>query len=360
MDRRCGAIPLLAFCWACSSNNDPPVDGGLTPVDGGLHQDADVAIDAQPQPDTGVDERDGGTQADVSYNGDFEQDPNRVTLHGPCPQENRLGGFSVQMNENAGYTALDGVVRNGVIPNAVRDVTLEENGCRLLKRRRLICDPPCGSLETCSLDEVCVPAPVGQDMGPALFLGLVRPVELQPQSPGNTYFYTRLPHPGVLPGSVVQLTTRMPEYLVPLELYGVGVRQLVPRDARLVLNQGEPLVVHWEPPPARARSTVYLELNIDLHGLTPLLLTCDLPDTGTATVSATMIDGLIGGGVTGFPEARVTRRTMDSLTAAEGCVDFAVSSGREIDIEVTGFIPCARQQDCPSPLTCDLAIQQCR
>ena len=111
---------------------------------------------------------------------------------------------------------------------------------------------------------------------------------------------------------------------------------------------------------AAARTTVYAELNIDLHGLTPLLLTCELPDIGTGTISASMIDGLIGAGVTGFPEGRVARRTVDSITAPSGCVEFSVSSVRDIELEVTGFIPCTRQAECPPGLTCDVAIQQCR
>ncbi|MCK6544452.1 hypothetical protein L6R52_01150 [Myxococcota bacterium] len=350
---------LTCLSVACSESATSAPDAA---PDGGLPSDANGPVDAMPPTDADatIDDGDAGVDSGVMHNGDFERDPSRIELRGPCPQETRLGAFAVQLNETVGYTAIDGVVKDGVVPNSVREVVMEESGCRLLRRQRLVCDPPCGSGSTCNFDSTCIPAPVGQDMGPVLFLGMVRPIELMPQQPGNTYFYTRLPHPAVEAGAVVQVTAPMPGYFVPLELYGVGVRQLVPLDDRWVLTEGQPLVIHWEPPLAAARSTVYAELNIDLHGLTPLLLTCELPDTGTATISAGMISGLIGAGVTGFPEGRVARRTVDSITEPSGCVEFTVSSVRDVDLEVTGFIPCTRQAECPPNLTCDVAIQQCR
>jgi hypothetical protein len=366
--RALAVAALLLLAVACGETAPGPADAGA-PEAGPR---ADAAPDAAPDagalaPDAGPGEADAGDDPldadvtpDATFNGDFERDPTRVTLGGACRQEERLGGFQVQLNETLGYTALDGVVRDGVIPAAVRDVVLDQGGCRLLRRRRLVCDPPCGAGQTCGLDETCVPSPVGRDMGAVRVLGLARPLELRPQQPGNTYFFTRLPHPGVQDGDVVQLTAPAPAFFAPLELYGVGVRQLVPLEQRWVLTRGEPLVLHWVPPAEGARTSVFVELNIDLHGLTPLILTCDLPDTGTGTIAASVIEGLIGAGVTGFPEARVARRTADRLARPEGCVDFTIASVREVDLEVTGFVPCTRTAECPPGLTCDVSIQQCR
>lgn len=370
-------LRLALITWAagaaCSSDPGPAdtdqnwtitdarADGGVSALDAAVNADAsDTADTGVPAPDATVDPQDAEVTPDVMHNGDFERDPTRINLRGACPQEDRIGGFSVQMNEDVGYTAFDGVVRNGIIPNAVRDVTAEEGGCRLLRRRRLTCDPPCGAGETCGVTQMCVPSPVGQSMGPVRVFGLERNVDVMPQQPGQTYFYTRLRHPGVAENAVVQLTAPMPTYFAPLEMYGVGVRRVEPLDAEWVLTDGEPLAIHWVPPAADARTSVYIELNIDLHGLTPLLLVCDVPDTGTATVSANIIRGFIANGVTGFPEGRVTRRTGDSITRPEGCVDFTVSSTRRVELEVTGFIPCTGPAECPAPLTCDVAIQQCR
>lgn len=363
-------LASLALAAACTSDTpSPAADGSPTtlpdatdPADAGpTGLDAVEGMDATTaHPDAETDPRDALITPDTGYNGDFERDPTLITMRGACPQEDRIGGFSVQMNEDVGYTAFDGVVRNGIIPNAIRDVTADEGGCRLLRRRRLTCDPPCPPGETCGVTQMCIPSPVGQSMGRVSVYGLARSIDVMPQQPGQTYFFTRLPHPGVAVGAVVQLIAPTPQYFAPLELYGVGVRAVVPRDSKWILTEDQPLRVSWEPPAAASPTNVFIELNIDLHGLTPLLLVCDVPDTGTATISANIVNQFISGGVTGFPEGRVTRRTADSLVRPEGCVDFTVYSTRRVELEVTGFIPCTGPGECPAPLMCDVAIQQCR
>jgi hypothetical protein len=195
-------------------------------------------------------------------------------------------------------------------------------------------------------------------MGPVVFRGLAEPVTLTALQPGSTYFYTRLPHPGFEVGRVVQLTNT-PGYLGPLALYGVGVAPIQAGDAAWSLSQGVPMRVRWTPPPADARSRVLIEMNVDQHGLTPITLVCDVPDTGEAVLPQGATDALIAAGVTGFPSGRLTRRTVDSFTEAERCVDFTVTSVRAVPVEVAGHVPCTRDDDCPPPQTCELLIQQC-
>jgi hypothetical protein len=289
---------------------------------------------------------------------DYEHDPAKVVLHGACPPASRVGTFKVEANEDVGYTALDGMVRNGVIPGLVPDVALSEGGCTLLKRRRLLCDPACDSNQTCALDEVCIPAPLGQDMGTVIVRGLVKQVEMVPLQPGNKYFYSKLDHPGFQSGDVVHLMSQT-GYFGPFELYGVGVAQAVPAEEKWTLVEGQPLTLHWEAAPEGARSSIFLELSIDLHGLTPLRLECELPDTGEATLPLSVIDALVGAGVTGFPEGRFTRRTADSVVHEGECAEFFVTSVRQVAVEVSGHVPCSTDQECPPPLTCNTTIQQC-
>jgi hypothetical protein len=286
-------------------------------------------------------------------------DPSRVILDGPCPQESRVGGFKVEMNGTIGYTAIDGVVRNGVPPSSIADPTFDEAGCRLLRRRRLVCEPPCAPSQTCDVGAACIPAPLGQDQGQVTFTGLVAPVTLSPLPPGSTYFFTRLTHPGFAPGDLIRLTST-PGYLGALELYGVGVSQVVPTEPIVVVTEGQPLALAWDAGAPDARSRVLVELTIDQHGLTPVTAACDLPDTGSALIPAAVVDGLVAAGVTGFPSGRVTRRTVDSVTVGDQCAEFIVSSVRDLQLEVTGFVPCISTADCPSGTTCTLAIQQCQ
>ena len=328
-----------------------------TAVDTAEDTVADTAEDTLPDtgPDTAED-----TATDTAPDTTVEPiDPSRVILDGPCPQESRVGGFKVEMNGTIGYTAIDGVVRNGVPPASIADPTFEEAGCRLLRRRRLVCEPPCAPSQTCDVGATCIDAPLGQDQGQVTFAGLVAPVTLSPLPPGSTYFFTRLTHPGFADGDLIRLTSTA-GYLGALELYGVGVSQVAPTEPLVVVTEGQPLALAWDAAAPDARSRVLVELTIDQHGLTPVTAVCDLPDTGSAVIPSAVVDGLVAAGVTGFPSGRVTRRTVDSVTVAGQCAEFVVSSVRDLQLEVTGFVPCISTADCPSGTTCTLAIQQCQ
>jgi hypothetical protein len=290
----------------------------------------------------------------------YEQDPTRVVLRGACDVEDRIGGFQVQTNENQGYTAVDGVVRDGIVPGQIPVTALTEGDCRLLGRRNLFCDPACNPGFTCGFEQTCVPMPLGQDLGKIILRGLVERLELSSLQPGNSYSYTRLPHPGFEVNHVIQLRATS-GWLGPFELHGIGVSQLVPTADTWTLVKGQDLVIEWTPPPEGARSRILIELNIDQHGLTPLTMVCNLPDTGAASISSTIVDAMIAAGVTGFPTGRVTRRTEDALTVDAGCIDFFVTSVRTMSVAVAGYTPCTRNEDCTPPDLCDLnpMVQQC-
>ena len=324
------------------------------------HEDTDTDSDTDTQADTeSAGDSETETEMPAWVDTEFDTDPSAVTLGGPCPLDRHIGGFKVEMNAEVGYTAIDGTVWNGVDPALVPDVALEEGDCRLLKQRRLICDPPCPSGKTCTPEATCEAMPVGQDVGIALFQGLVKTIFVEPVQPGNTYFYTRLDHPGFANGDVIRLTTSG-GYIDALDLYGVGVEPLYPAKDQWVLEEGRPLVIEWPAPPEGTRSTMRVTLNIDQHGLTPVTLVCDLEDTGSATIPSSVIDALIQSGVTGFPSATAVRRTVDSLDGEAGCVEFQVASVGTADVEVTGYIPCTSNDNCPDPLTCNREIQQCQ
>ncbi len=189
--------------------------------------------------------------------------------------------------------------------------------------------------------------------------GLSKTVIIKPDPSGNSYFYTNISHPGFTPNEVIRLTSTG-GYLEPLELFGVGVEPLLSPEDKWILEEGMPLEVTWTPPGDGAVSRMKIEITVDQHGLTPLTLACDLPDTGSAAISSELVDYLIQAGVTGFPSCKMYRRTVDSTSSNKGCADFSVTSVATADIEVTGHIPCARQVDCPSPLTCNEEIQQCQ
>ena len=173
------ALVVSAGCGAAETDSRPDTasDAAADTTDGSAAADtsadteadtaadttADTAVDTAEDtaPDTAEDSG-ADTEADTAEDTTVEPiDPARVILDGPCPQESRVGGFKVEMNGTIGYTAIDGVVRNGVPPASIADPTFEEAGCRLLRRRRLVCEPPCAPSQTCDVGATCIDAPLG-------------------------------------------------------------------------------------------------------------------------------------------------------------------------------------------------------
>jgi hypothetical protein len=104
---------------------------------------------------------------------------------------------------------------------------------------------------------------------------------------------------------------------------------------------------------------VLIEMTIDQHGTSPLSLACDFPDTGSATIPASIIDQLINSGVTGFPNGRITRRTADHVDLDVGCVDLIVGSRLSASVAVAGYTPCNGPEDCPDDETCNVPLERC-
>lgn len=344
----------LSLCVSCSDKDNGAVtngEGDAMLADGASHIDRATVSSRQSSS--------ADSMLEVQSDTDYEADAGRISLKKGCSAENHLGGFEVVMNAQAGYTAVEGGVANGVNPTFLKEPVRNDQYCQLLKKRRLICDPGCPSNQTCGLDETCVTMPTGQDMGMVTIQGLVQTIVMEPVQPGNSYFFTRLSHPGFEAGKVIRLSTTL-GYMGELELFGVGVSPLTSFEHKWILEKGAPLNLTWPASPNEINgSEIYVSLNIDQHGITPVSLECIFPDTGQATIPGSFIDALIQAGVTGFPSGSITRRTVDSFRSSKGCVDFKVTSFLKTNIEVPGHAPCARNTDCLDAFTCNLESGKC-
>ena len=190
--------------------------------------------------------------------------------------------------------------------------------------------------------------------------GLVADVVMFPVQPGNNYFDTQVPHPAFAPGDLIELNTSGGAF-DPVQLHGVGVEPIVLLDDKWVLLDGLDMPFTWEAPVGvNPRSKIHVRLNIDQHGNTPIQLFCEFDDTGEAALPSSLVTMLINAGVTGFPNATVTRRTVDSMEVGGGCVDFTIATPTDPSVSVDGFVPCTSDADCvPFGQTCNLAIQIC-
>ena len=189
---------------------------------------------------------------------------------------------------------------------------------------------------------------------------------MQPLGSSNNYFNSQLPHPATVPGELIELTTGLGEWeqesYASVTLHGVAVEPLVYEgEEPIVIVDGQDLPIVWGPPSTPGRSVLYLELNIDQHGNTPVKLFCNLPDTGSGSIPASLVSQLINFGVSGFPSIRVSRQTVDSTIMPDGgCMEFKVSSARDGNVRVDGFVPCFSDDDCPETQTCNTALEICQ
>jgi len=285
-------------------------------------------------------------------------DPATVTLRGECPLETKWGEFVVANFDF--YSIVDGSVSNGVVPVTILENVGEDGTCKLLKRNNPFCDPACEASETCDFDGSCIPFPEGQELGEVTVGGLLKDVCMDAVVPGYTYFDTDLPFPAFTTGELIELRTGDGGAFPAVEMHGIGVEDLTLSEPEWVLFESQDLVFNWTPPTAPVvRSQIHVQLNIDQHGLTPIQMFCEFEDDGQAALPDSLITQLINFGVTGFPNATVTRRTIDSVDMGGGCVEFVVKSPIQPDIRVDGFIPCVSDYDCPTGQTCDTLIQIC-
>ncbi len=275
---------------------------------------------------------------------------------GACDSSARVGGFSVEKQVDFGV--VQGAVRGGVVPTAIPSVVADDGRCRLLERRNLACFPACVGVETCGESGTCIPFPRELSVGEVSIHGLTRETVMVPLAPGNSYFSPGADNPPYVVETQIVLSAAGGGNLPAFQLFGVGSEPL-PQAPSWVLASGSDLVLEWAAPTADVTTTVLVELTIDQHGITPLSLSCELEDTGSATIPASIVDRLIASGVTGFPNGRIMRRTADHVDLALGCVDFVVGSPFAASVSVSGFNPCDAPADCPTGQTCNLALQRC-
>lgn len=279
-----------------------------------------------------------------------------VPLRGVCPMEEYVGGFLVEVYDD--YSIVDGKVFDSVNPaNILKEVKVAGD-CRMLQLIYPVCLPPCGPGFTCDYDGSCIVYPEQKDIGTVTVEGLSQTVVMTPKPPSNSYFDTKLPHPAFVDGSLIHVTSTE-GYAGIMDMYGIGSNPIQMMEPNWTIERDKPLVVQWDPAPDGARTKVELRLNIDQHGNSPVNLFCELPDTGQVEIAAELINQLYEFGVSGYPNARLSRRTVDSMEIVSGCIEFIVGAPKSAGITIVGHYPCSSPNDCPDGLTCNFAIETC-
>lgn len=287
--------------------------------------------------------------------GGADRAPEQPFVYRACALGQKVGEIKIALEED--FTAVGGSIARAVIPADVRELVMESDGCRLLRKRRLQCLPGCLAGETCGEGGLCIPYPENASAGIISISGLAEPVRMMPRGTTLNYWDTTLTHPGFSPGAAIRLEATGGD-LRPFVLRGWGISPLVLPDQTLRLEKENPFELHWEPGP-EGPSRVQLTISVDQHAVTPAALVCEGPDSGALTIPGAFVTALLAAGASGYPTGLLARQTVDSVIVGDGCAEFVVTASVVRSLIVAGHLPCRTNIDCPPGTTCATQLQTC-
>ena len=285
-----------------------------------------------------------------------EGDPATIALEGTCPDETRYGRFTVESNPE--YAAVSGSALDGVVPQTILTEVETEGECTMWRRENPYCSETCASDQTCDFDGTCVAYPRSADLGAVTVGGLTSPVRMEPAVPGYLYTVSDLDNPPFTAGELVELRTSEADFAA-VTAHGLGVEEVVLGASDWELVPGDAYAMAWTAPSDGARSALHVEVNIDQHGNTPINLVCDMVDDGAGELPAAILESTVAAGVSGYPNARVARRTADQAELGDGCLEFLVQSVVLPGVTVEGYHACSSAADCPPGMSCNTEIELC-
>jgi hypothetical protein len=124
---------------------------------------------------------------------------------------------------------------------------------------------------------------------------------------------------------------------------------------------GKPFHLMWKAPGVTGISRIQFSLEISHHGGYQGQIDCDVPDTGSFDVPASMVTALVARGLAGFPTVDVNRLSI-ATDSREPNASLSVQSSAGLLAVDTGVVSCTGDNptECPSPMTCDLSKKICK
>jgi hypothetical protein len=274
--------------------------------------------------------------------------------------EGIVGAFAVNLiaaepvSGTPAYSTLLGGIYDRQQPAALAwTVLASANGCAVRKPRAPFCDPGCGT-DVCT-DEGCKPQAklIAVDAVRAQGLGageiVMEPINGSYQLPVDV----ELPNPPCAEGAEVRLESSGPAH--PFVVTGKGISPLsLSGTGAIALDPKQPLALAWAPPGDTAIARVRVRIDLSHHGGLKGDIECDVPDTGTLEIPATLIERLVGLGFSGFPSVVVTRSSTGVVTLSGGRVSLVLSSSVERAVTIPGLVSCDDAHPCPTGQTCQI------
>jgi hypothetical protein len=246
------------------------------------------------------------------------------------------------------FSVAGGTVYDGVVPEAFPlEVALEEPGCQLLKPSLPFCSEPCGGDAVCVADDTCVAYPKPQNVGVLRLSGLISgAAAMDPFPPSFAYQSESLPHPPCVEGEQVGLGAN------GLNIGVWCVAPLIVTNTEFPVRREQALELTWEAPAEPDRTRIQIKLDVSHHGGKKGEIGCDVPDSGSFEIPASLVTALVDLGLAGYPTIVLTR-TASGSALDQPFFRFAISSGVEREVD-TGIISCTEDTQCPTDQACNM------
>jgi hypothetical protein len=267
------------------------------------------------------------------------------------------GSFIVSLKNDKppAFTQFIGRVYDGPqAPSLVLKVDSQEAGCQLLVPKAAFCSPPCNMVYptnggVCIDDNMCMPNPGAVTAGVAHVTGMKGgELTMTPSAPAYVYQPTMtLPANACDEGADIKVTTdkftAQTKCIAPFEL-SCGPTE------KVSVKSGQPVRLSWKKPADPTASRVEIVLDIAHHGGKKGEIDCDVPDTGSFDIPATLTTKLVALGLAGFPTI-VVRRVSKASPSNEPGMKIQIDADVEREVD-TGVVSCTEDKDCPTGQTC--------
>jgi hypothetical protein len=113
----------------------------------------------------------------------------------------------------------------------------------------------------------------------------------------------------------------------------------------VLFERAKPAQFNWTPGSVSS-ARIAVEIDISHHDSLKGLIRCDVPDTGSLTVDASLVTKLIDYGTAGFPDVSFTRHSTSTTAAGIGTATLDVKSSTTVQLQIPGVISCSDTLPC--------------
>jgi hypothetical protein len=213
----------------------------------------------------------------------------------------------------------------------------------------------------CVEDDTCKPEPTNKDAGTVKIAGIKTSaggteVQLSSTGPGVYTTATSLAVPPFDEGADVSVSAASGPYGA-FSAHAKGIALLVVPQGELPFEKDKPFPLTWNAKGAAGDSKIHVTIDISHHGGKKGEISCDTADTGSLTVSASLVTQLVNLGVAGFPVVRLTRSSVGSTQITGGTVQLSNQQVVERALAIPGLVSCTPDTPCPTGQTCQDDLQ---